>query len=167
MHGKAEILDRQRDPLASDFWNKAAAPAGNAEEATCPAYVYLRGVHERALAVEFCFKTGDREFFPYSLLGPWRYNPSVGLLLRFTGDVTSLVLIRGSNFDTLVNESVNLTDRGFQRHRILAVREMDEDALAKAGPTGPTIDQILIGEFETAEDQLAWLRKLAPALVRK
>jgi hypothetical protein len=26
-------------------------------------------------------------WFPYSWLGPWRYNPSEGLLLKFSGDV--------------------------------------------------------------------------------
>jgi hypothetical protein len=172
MHAKAELLDRNRDPHLQDFWGKPSAvtpmPApADAEEATCAAFTYLRGLHERALAVEFCFKTGDREWFEYSLLGSWRYNPSVGLLLKFSGDVTSLVLIGGSNLDAVVNDSVNLTDRGFQRHRILAVREMDDDALQKAGEGQPTIDRIDIGEFETAEEQRAWLGKLAPAFVRK
>jgi hypothetical protein len=167
MHAKAEILDRHRDPHLQDFWGRAAVAVNDAEEATCPAYSYLRGLHERALAVEFRFKTGDREFFPYSLLGPWRYNPSVGLLLKFAGDVVSLVLIRGSNLDALVNDSVNLTDRGFQRHRILAVREMDEDALRKASEGQPTIDRIDIAEFETAEEQRAWLGKVAPAFARR
>jgi hypothetical protein len=170
MHSKAEIFGRGREPHLQDFWGKepAAAPAANdAEEASCLAFSYLRGLHERALAVEFRFRTGDSEFFPYALLGPWRYNPSVGLLLKFTGDNVTLVLIRGSNLDAVVNDSVNLTDRGFQRHRILAVREMDEDALSKAGEGQPTIDHINIGEFETAEEQLAWLAKTAPAFVRK
>jgi hypothetical protein len=172
MHAKAELLERNRDPHLEDFWGKHSAPSAAAapadtEEATCAAYSYLRGLHERALAVELRFKTGDREFFPYSLLGPWRYIPSVGLLLKFNGDNVTLVLIRGSNLDAVVNESVNLTDRGFRRHRILAVREMDEDALQKAGEGQPTIDRIDIGEFETTEEQLAWLGKVAPAFVRK
>jgi hypothetical protein len=171
MHGKAELLDRMRDPHLQDFWGKPSAPttpvATDADEATCAAYSYLRGLHERALAVEFRFKTGDRDFLPYSLLGPWRYNPSVGLLLKFSGDNVTLVLIRGSNLDAVVNDSVNLTDRGFQRHRILAVREMDEEALAKAAKGEPTIDKIEIGEFESAEEQRVWLQKMAPAFVRK
>src|SRR4029453_15451093 len=112
------------------------------------------------------FRTGDSEFFSYSHLDSWRFNPSVGLLLKFTGDVTSLVLIRGSNLDALVNDSVNLTDRGFQRHRILAVREMDEDVLRAAGEGQPTIDSIEIGEFESSEEQRAWLAKVAPVFVR-
>jgi hypothetical protein len=170
MHGKAELLDHRRDPHLQDFWGKPSVPTpapSDAEEATCPSYCYLRGLYERALAVEFRFTTGDREFFPYSLLGPWRYNPSVGLLLKFSGDNVTLVLIRGSNLDAVVNDSVNLTDRGFQRHRILAVREMDEGAQAKAGKGEPTIDRINIAEFETAEEQRAWLGKVAPAFLRR
>jgi hypothetical protein len=170
MHAKAEIFGRGREPDLQNFWNKPPAPtaaANDAEEATCPAYSYLRGLHERALAVEFCFRTGDSEFFPYALLGPWRYNPSVGLLLKYSGDNVTLVLIRGSNLDALVNDSVNLTDRGFQRHRILAVREMDEEALAKSGEGQPTIDRIDIAEFETADEQRAWLARIAPSFVRK
>src|SRR5215212_10662652 len=88
------------DGLAS----RPEARQADNESSSCPAYSYLRGLHERALAVEFRFRTGDHEFFPYNLLGPWRFNPSVGLLLKFTGDVTSLVLIRGSNLDAVVNE---------------------------------------------------------------
>src|SRR4051794_19905609 len=126
------VVDLRRQNGADSLFGRLQGRKADDESASCPAYSYLRGLHERALAVEFRLRTGDREFFPYSLLGPWRFNPSVGLLLKFTGDVTSLVLIRGSNLDALVNESVNLTDRGFQRHRILAVREMDEDELRKA-----------------------------------
>ena len=47
--------------------------------------------------------------------------------------MVTLVLIRGSNLDALVNHSVNLTDRGLQRHRIVWVREMDEAELRAAG----------------------------------
>ena len=64
----------------------------------------------------------------------WQFNPSAGLLLKFTGDVVTLVLIRGSNLDALVKDgAINLTDRGFQRHRIIWVREMDEEELRKVG----------------------------------
>jgi hypothetical protein len=171
MGDNLDVLGRHRSSALESMFGQtaaqAAAPAGDAEEASCPAYAYLRGIRERALAVEFRFHTGNREFFPYSLLGSWRYNPSVGLLLKFTGDVVSLVLIRGSNLDALVNDSVNLTDRGFQRHRILAVREMDEDELRRARDSQPTIDRIEVAEFESMEEQRAWLEKAAPAFVRK
>ena len=150
-----------RTPKANDAKDKA-------EEESCRAFGYLRGLHERALALELRFRTGNSEWFPYSWLGPWRHNPSVGLLLKFTGDVVSLVLIRGSNLDALVNDSgVNLTDRGLQRHRIVWIREMDEEELRKAGEGEPTIDAIEVAEFDSQEEQRAWLEKYAPAFLRK
>ena len=83
------------------------------------------------------FRNGNSEWFPYSLLGPWRYNPSAGLLLKFTGDLVTLVLIRGSNLDAPVNQdAINLTNRGLQRHRITWIREMDEEELRRVGEGG-------------------------------
>jgi hypothetical protein len=138
-----------------------------AEEESCAAFGYLRGLHEKALSVEFRFRDGNSEWFPYSWLGPWKYNPSVGLLLKFTGDMVSLVLIRGSNLGRMVNQSaINLTDRGFQRHRILWVREMDADELRRAGEGEPTIDSIEVVEFDSQEELQEWLKKAAPAFVR-
>jgi hypothetical protein len=144
-----------------------AKPEG--EEESCSAFGFLRGLDARALMVEFRLRTGDSEWFPYSCLVSWRFNPSVGLLLKFTGDVASLVLIHGSNLDATVSQSqVNLTDRGLQRHRISYIREMDEDELKKAHQRRePTIDDIDIAEFETVEEQREWLKARAPAFVRK
>ena len=81
---------------------------------------------------EFRFRDGNSIWFPYNWLGSWQHNPSEGLLLKFTGDVVTLVLIRGSNLDAPVGQAqVNLTDRGLQRHRIVFVREMDEAELRR------------------------------------
>ena len=113
------------------------------EQGACAAFGYLRGLDAQALAVEFRYRTGNRDWFPYSWLGPWRYDPSVGILLKFTGDLTTFVLIRGSNLDVaLPDKAINLTDRGFQRHRIVFVREMEEEELLKTGREEPTIDRI-------------------------
>ena len=35
-------------------------------------------------SVEFRFLSGNSMWFPYSWLGPWRYDPSEGLLLKFS-----------------------------------------------------------------------------------
>ncbi|OWK40974.1 hypothetical protein [Fimbriiglobus ruber] len=137
------------------------------EEEGCPAFGYLRGTRDRALAVEFRFANGNSDTFPYSHLAGWRFDPSVGLLLKFTADVVTLVLVRGSNLDAPVNQSgVNLTDRGFQRHRITWVREMDAAALKAVGDTGPTVDRIAVAEFEAHADLRAWLGTHAPAFCR-
>jgi hypothetical protein len=92
--------------------------------------------------------------------------PSVGLLLKFTDDLVTLVLVRGSNLDALVKQSVNLTDRGFQRHRVLWLEELDEGHLRQATEGEPTIDRIEVTEFEPQEELRAWLKKAAPALLR-
>ena len=137
------------------------------EEESCPAFGYLRGLRDRALAVEFRFRNGNSEWFAYSHLSSFRFNPSVGLLLKFVGDVVSVVLIRGSNLDTPVNGGmVNLTDRGFQRHRVLWVREMDQDQLRKVETAGPTIDRIDVAEFESQGEVKEWLKTAAPAFMR-
>ncbi len=101
---------------------------------------------------------------PYSWLGPWEYNPSVGLLAKFTGDAVVLVLVRGSNLDALVDgAAVNLTDRGLQRHRIIWVKEMDEDELRRAGEGEPTVDGIDVAAFTSQEALREWVNQKAPA----
>jgi hypothetical protein len=103
--------------------------------------------------------SGNSETFSYQLLASWKFNPSVGLLLKFTSDVTTLVLIRGSNLDVMPpGRAINLTDRGLQRHRITFVREMDEAELKRAGSTHPSIDTITIAEFRSVEEEREWVR---------
>lgn len=172
MSDENDVLDFVRHPphLASAAGRlpKENSPDSDTGEESCPAFGFLRGIKDHALAVELRFRNGNSEWFPYAWLGPWWHNPSVGLLLKFTGDVVTLVLIRGSNLDALVKQSgVNLTDRGFQRHRITFVREMGEDELKAAGEAGPTIDRIEVADFESHDEELAWLKKHAPVFVRK
>jgi hypothetical protein len=137
-----------------------------AEEVSCPAFGYLRGIKDRASNVEFRFKDGDTMWFPYSWLGPCRFNPSEGLLLKFSGDLVYLVLIRGSSLDVPLNDgNMNLTAGGLQRHRVLWVREMSKEDIKNVGDTEPTIDRIEVGEFESHADLKEWLGKHAPAFV--
>ena len=97
----------------------------------------------------------------------WQYNPSDGLLLKFSGDLVYLVLIRGSNLDRPLNEGhINLTNAGLQRHRVLWIREMSEEDIRKVGETGPTIDSIEMAEFESHSALKEWLGKHAPAFTR-
>src|ERR1700724_3533587 len=103
-------------------------------EAACRAFGYLRGIRDQSAAVEFRFRNGNSEWFPYSWLGTWKYNPSEGLLLKFSGDLVYLVLIRGSNLDKPLKEgAINLTHAGLQRHRVLWVREMSADEIRQVG----------------------------------
>lgn len=135
-------------------------------EASCKAFGYLRGIRDQATSVEFRFKDGNSNFFPYSWMGTWKYNPSEGLLLKFSGDLVYLVLIRGSNLDRPLSEgAINLTHAGLQRHRVLWVREMSEEEIRQVGETGPTIDSIEIAEFESHDALKEWLAKKAPAFL--
>jgi len=142
---------------------------GDAEEVegSCAAFGYVRGINTHSSAVEFRFRDGNSAWFPYSWLGPWWYNPSEGLLLKFSGDLVYLVLIRGSNLDKPLNEgAINLTSGGLQRHRVIWIREMTEAEIRQVGEMGPTIDSIQVAEFESHAALKEWLATNAPALVR-
>jgi hypothetical protein len=79
----------------------------------------------------------------------------------------SRVLIKGSNLDRPLKEgAINLTHAGFQRHRVLWVREMSEEDIRQVGETGPTIDSIEVAEFESHAALKEWLSKKAPAFVQ-
>lgn len=162
-----------RNPKLAALTNRLPKPVRHEqvdeeESESCPAFGYVRGLDKRALAVEFRFRDGNSDWLSYSLLGSWRFNPSIGLLMKFSGgDVLTCVLIRGSNLDSVLpDREINLTDRGLQRHRILWIREMEKEELRRAGSTEPTIDRIDIAEFETNEEMRDWLKKNAPSFIR-
>jgi len=118
-------------------------------------------------SVEFRFRDGNSTWLPYGWLGPWRYDPSEGLLLKFSGDLVYLVLIRGSNIDLPLNEgAINLTSGGLQRHRILWIREMADGDIKSVGETGPTVDSITVAEFESHTELKEWLARSTPAFAR-
>ena len=140
---------------------------GDGLEACCAAFGYLRGIRERADAIEFRFRDGNSVWFPYGWLGTWKFDPSEGLLLKFSGDLVYLVLIRGSNLDKpLTDSTINLTSAGLQRHRVLWIREMQDDEIHRVGEAGPTIDGIETAEFETQEALKEWLGRVAPRFVQ-
>src|SRR6204780_4635182 len=130
MNDDEKHQDRLRGALFSG--GKAPEPlkkdGDGGDEGSCAAFGYLRGIRDSSTSVEFRFLSGNSMWFPYSWLGPWRYDPSEGLLLKFSGDVVYLVLIRGSNLDKpLTDSTTNLTTSGLQRHRIVWMREMSEE----------------------------------------
>ena len=141
---------------------------GEGKEASCKAFGYLRGIEDKAQALELRFQGGDSMWFPYGWLGTWQYSRSAGLLLKFSGDVVYLVLIRGSNLDQpLTDGSVNLTRAGLQRHRVLWLREMTADEIQQVGDTGPTIHSIEVAQFESQAALREWVKEKAPAFIRE
>ena len=139
-----------------------------AEEVSAAGFGYLRGIRDRASTVEFRFRDGNTMWFPYAWLGPCKYDPSEGLLLKFSGDLVYLVLIRGSKLDEPINNDghMNLTSGGLQRHRVVWIREMPEEDIKSIGETGPTIDSIEVAEFDSQEDLREWLKNNAPSFSR-
>lgn len=163
-----ERLQRRADAAgyAASLPNKEVDAEG--VEASCGAFGYLRGIRDQSASVELRFRSGNSMWFPYAWLGNWRHNPSDGLLLKFSGDLVYLVLVRGSNLDRPLNEgAINLTNAGLQRHRVLWLREMSADEIRQVGETGPTIDSIQVAEFETHSALNVWLSSHAPEFAPK
>ena len=77
------------DYIREHYGNLGGVTEG--DEESCPAFSFLRGLDARALAVEFRWLSGNSVWLAYSHLASWHYNRSVGLLLKFTSDVTSLL----------------------------------------------------------------------------
>jgi len=170
MTDKPTYQDRFRSLLhpddAAEQPPKYEVDADDLEASPRAAFGYLRGTRDHASAIEFRFRDGNSVWFPYGWLGPWRHNPSEGLLLKFSGDLVYLVLIRGSNLDRPVKEGgANLTSGGIQRGRVLWIQEMAEEDIKGVGETGPTIDSIQIVEFESHAEVKAWLSNNAAAFL--
>lgn len=172
MHDKSLAVRQERMPPGGHLRGYGVLPPDHdpappdGGEASCLAFGYLRGIRERAEAVEFRFRNGNSVWFPYSCLGPWHFNPSEGLLLKFTGDLVYLVLIRGSNLDRPLNDAnIDLARAGLQRHRVLWIREMGEEDIRQVGDDGPTIDSIEVAEFESHKALKEWLGQHAPAFL--
>jgi hypothetical protein len=134
--------------------------------ASCKAFGYHLGP-EHLSAVEFRFLNGDSMWFPYSSMGACRHIPSEGLLLKFSGDLVYLVLIRGSNLDRGIDgKALDLIHGGLQRHHVLWLREMTPTEIREVGETGPTIDRIEVAEFESHAALQEWLKAKAPAFAQ-
>lgn len=127
------------------------------------AFGYLDGARDQANALEIRFRDGNSVWFAYHWLGTWRFNPSDGLLLKFSGDLTYLVLIRGSNLDRPLNDSGISLTQGLQERRVVWVRELTEMEISQVGETGPTVDGIEVAELESTEAAKEWIDKNAPA----
>jgi hypothetical protein len=170
MTDKLTHQERLRGILNQDGQPKRPSPKeseSDGGEASCAAFGYLRGIRDEGVSVEFRFRDGTSAWFPYGWLGPWRYHPSDGLLLKFSGDLVYLVLIRGSNLDKPLGDgTINLTRGGLQRKRVLWVREMTEEEIQQVGDNGPTIDTIQVAEFESQAALKEWLSTNAPAFLR-
>lgn len=138
-------------------------PEGDRGTFSCKAFGYHLAP-EHLASVELRFLNGDSFWFPYRSLGACRHVPSEGLLLKFNGDLVYAVLIRGSNLDRGIDgKSIDLIHAGLQRHHVVWIKEMTPVEIQEVGETGPTIDRIEVGEFDTHAALKEWLKAKAPA----
>jgi hypothetical protein len=129
------------------------------------AFGCVRSPQEPAAAIELRFQGGNSIWLGYHWLGSWQYNPSEGLLLKFSGDLIYLVMIRGSNLDRPAKSGSISLATGLQHHRVLWVREMAEEEVQEVGDAGPTIGSIQVVEFESNKELKEWLRQNVPAFL--
>ena len=95
--------------------------------------------------------------------GACRHIPSEGLLLKFSGDLIYLVLVRGSNLDRGIDgKATDLIHAGLQRQHVLWLKEMTPAEIREVGDTGPTIDSIQVAEFESHAALKEWIKAKAP-----
>ena len=125
-------------------------------------FCYLDARGQQGSAVEFRFRDGYRIWFSYHLLATGRFNPSQGLLLRFSGDLIYPVLIQGSNLDRPLNEDGTTLLQGLQDRRVRWVREMSPQEIEMVGESGPVIDGIAVAECESNAELKDWLNNNAP-----
>lgn len=127
------------------------------------AFGCVRDLRELVAGVELRFNNGNSVWFPYSWLGTCQYNPSEGLLIKFTGDLVYLVLIKGSKLDWPIENGGLPFRAGFQTHRLSWVQEMTDEEIRHVAETGPTIDSIEVVEFESHAGLKEWVCQNAPA----
>lgn len=146
------------DPVMTPAQGKV--PDVEEDEAACGCFGYLRGIRDRALSLELRFANGDSRAFPYHWLGDMIHKPGVGLLLKFVGDLITLVLIEGNNLNVMVDQSASLYTRGLQRHRITWLREMTPLQIASAGRNELTIARIRLHAYRSDEkpENVPWLK---------
>jgi hypothetical protein len=158
-------LDRNSSPSGLRGILQGKEPDADRAVTSCKAFGYHMAP-EHLAGVELRFLNGDTTWFPYSWLGTCRHIPSEGLLLKFSGDLVYVVLIRGSNLDRGIDgKAIDLIHAGLQRHHVLWLREMSPAESREVGETGPTIDNIAIAEFESHAALKEWLKAKAPAFV--
>jgi len=100
----------------------------------------LRGVAERALMLEFRFKTGNIVALGFAWLEKAEFDASEGITLHF---VNAKVQLKGRNLRQPLRGNTRLFD-GIIRHRIPWVQECDRTGAALVDEAAPIITEIRI-----------------------
>jgi hypothetical protein len=98
------------------------------------AFGWLRGSRERAVMLELRRKDGSITALGYAWLERADFDPSEGIVLKFTGQT---VRLSGCNLNSEVRPHLRLYD-GLVRHRVPWLQEADEPTVM-AAPKNTTI----------------------------
>ncbi len=151
----------QMDPSIPDEPpGQSNAPPKEEDEDSCTAFGFLRGIRDRAMALEFRFSNGKSKTFSYHLLHEMTYIAPAGLLLKLVGDKITLVLIEGTNLNAQISGGASLYDRGLQRHRVTWIKEMTRQQADKAGENDVIVARIRMHSYRSDEEpqDVAWLK---------
>lgn len=112
---------------------------GNGETALSPdeqeiddlgCFGWLRGIRDRALAVELRQANGNIVAIPYHGIERFDFDPSEGITLAVSG---GKIRLKGRNLNAEMRPTIRLFE-GLARHRVPWIREVaDSESLAAAG----------------------------------
>ncbi|QDT53876.1 hypothetical protein Pan44_19020 [Caulifigura coniformis] len=112
---EADILARFRPK--GDVGTAPSDPEGAIDDHV--AFGWLRGLRDRAIALELRRRNGNITALPYAYLQKIEFNPSQGLFLTFAGDRFK---IEGRNLNAEVKPGVKLFE-GLCRHKVTFIQE--------------------------------------------
>ena len=101
---------------------------------------WLRGIRERAIMLEIRHKNGKISAFGYAWLDSVEFNPSEGILLRFSGKTVKIV---GRNLNGEIRPSIRLFD-GIVRHRVPWILEAEGCSTLQVPPGSTVIEEVEI-----------------------
>lgn len=131
------VLDRYVKP-------QTEIDVGSAEQSDDPVdlgvFGWLRGVRERAVMLELRHKDGTMRAFGYAWLERIEFNPSEGLMLKFTG---ATVKIQGRNLNRNISPGVRLWS-GLVRHRVSWIQEASGAATIASALEATVIETITV-----------------------
>ena len=102
------------------------------------AFGWLRGSKERAYMLEIRRKDGNIKALGYAWLESCDFDPSDGIILRFTGQAVRLV---GRNLNREMRPHLKLFE-GLVRHRIPWIQEADEPTVMTAAQQATLIERV-------------------------
>ena len=99
---------------------------------------FLRGVRDRAIALELRQKTGRILAVNYAFIGKFEFDPAIGITLHCGNQ---LIRIKGRNLNGEIRPNIRLF-QGITRFRVPWLQEADRAASMQAGKDSVVIDGI-------------------------